>query len=54
MAEEEKDTDLRLPNLDVNFNDVVAEDEETGSNGKALVPFAPSRVVAMSSCEPRS
>ncbi|MGE5818006.1 MAG: RNA polymerase factor sigma-32 [Deltaproteobacteria bacterium] len=41
MAEEEKDTDLKLPNPDVNFNDVVAEDEETGSNGKALVPFDP-------------
>lgn len=41
MAEEEKDTDLKLPFPDVNFNDVVAEGEETGSNGKALVPFDP-------------
>jgi RNA polymerase sigma-32 factor len=41
MAEEEKDTDLRLPIPDENFNNVVAEGEESGSSGKALVPFDP-------------
>jgi RNA polymerase sigma-32 factor len=41
MAEEEKDTDLKLPIPDVNFNRVAAEGEETVSSGKALVPFDP-------------
>jgi RNA polymerase sigma-32 factor len=41
MAEEEKDTNLKLPIPDVNFNNVVVEGEETGSSGKALVPFDP-------------
>ena len=41
MAEEEKDTDLKLPFPDVNLNNVVVEGEETGSSGKALVPFDP-------------
>jgi RNA polymerase sigma-32 factor len=41
MAEEEKDTDLKLPIPDVNFNRVAVEGEETVSSGKALVPFDP-------------
>jgi RNA polymerase sigma-32 factor len=41
MAEEEKDTDLKLPIPDVNFNRAAVEGEETGSSGKALVPFDP-------------
>jgi RNA polymerase sigma-32 factor len=41
MAEEEKDTDLKLLIPDANFNNVVVEGEEAGSNGKALVPFDP-------------
>jgi RNA polymerase sigma-32 factor len=41
MAEEEKDSDLKLPFPDVNLNNVVVEGEETGSSGKALVPFDP-------------
>ena len=46
MAEEQKDTDLKLPIPDVSFDNVAAEDEEagseqSGSEGKALVPFDP-------------
>jgi RNA polymerase sigma-32 factor len=41
MAEEEKDTSLKIPFPDVNFSNAIAEEEEAGSNGKALVPFDP-------------
>jgi len=41
MAEEEKDTNLKLPFPDVNFSNAVAEEDEAGSTGKALVPFDP-------------
>ena len=41
MAEEEKDTDLKLPIPEVNLDNVVAEGEEAGSSNKALVPFDP-------------
>ena len=41
MAEEEKDNDLKFLISDVNFNREALEGEETGSGGKALVPFDP-------------
>lgn len=41
MAEEEKDTNLKLPFPDVNFSNAVAEEDEAGSTAKALVPFDP-------------
>jgi RNA polymerase sigma-32 factor len=41
MAEEQKDTDLKLPIPDINLDNVGAEGEGTGSNNKALVPFDP-------------
>lgn len=46
MAEEQKDTDLKLPIPDVSFDSVAAEGEESGSEesdskAKALVPFDP-------------
>jgi RNA polymerase sigma-32 factor len=40
MAEEEKDTDLKIPFPDVHFSNVAAEDE-SGSTAKALVRFDP-------------
>ncbi len=41
MAEEEKDTNLKLPLPDVPFSNTVAEEDEAGSTAKALVPFDP-------------
>jgi RNA polymerase sigma-32 factor len=41
MAEEEKDTNLKLPFPDFNFSNPIAEEDEAGATSKALVPFDP-------------